>query len=248
MVSKTQTGHVKNLANLDELISFVTGYGATYNPSKASLKLAALQALSTSSKNAINAVNTAIPALGNAVAARKTAFQPLNKLVTRVNSSLKATDTSGPINENANSLVHKIQGKRITAKKTEEEKAAAKAEGKEIKEISSTQMSYDMRLDNFDKLIKLLSTLPLYTPNEADLKVAALTALYNDLKTKNAAVVNATTTLSNARITRDDILYKEVIGLVDIAFDVKNYILSLFGATSPQYKQVSSLRFKRRKT
>jgi hypothetical protein len=105
-------------------------------------------------------------------------------------------------------------------------------------------MSYDSRLDNFDKLIKLLTSVTLYAPNEADLKVTALTTLYNDLKAKNTAVVAATTPLSNARISRNDILYKANTGLVDIALDTKTYIKSLYGATSPQYKQVSKLEFK----
>jgi hypothetical protein len=203
-----------------------------------------LQTLSANAKNAINLVNVALPAYSNAVAAREVAFDPLNKLITRVINALKATDTTDQVDENAKTLARKIQGSRATPKMTEEEKQALAAEGKETKEISSSQMSYDSRLDNFDKLIKLLTSLTLYTPNEADLKVAALTTLYNDLKVKNAAVVSTTAPLSNARISRNDILYKPNTGLVDTALDVKTYIKSLYGATSPQYKQVSGIEFK----
>lgn len=244
MASTSETGHAKNVANFDDLISFALGYGATFNPSKASLKVTALQTLSTSAKAAINAVNAALPAYSNAVAARETGFEPLSKLITRVMNALKATDTTEQVDESARTLVRKIQGSRATAKKTDEEKKALVAEGKETKEISSSQMSYDSRLDNFDKLIKLLTSVTLYAPNEADLKVTALTTVYNDLKAKNAAVVTATTPLSNARISRNDILYKANTGLVDIALDTKTYIKSLYGATSPQYKQISKLEFK----
>ena len=31
MASTSETGHAKNVANLDELISFVGGYGVVYN-------------------------------------------------------------------------------------------------------------------------------------------------------------------------------------------------------------------------
>ena len=243
MASTTETGHAKNVANFDDLISFATGYGTAFNPSKPSIKLTALQTLSTSAKNAINAVNAALPAYSNAVAAREAAFEPLNKLITRVNNALKATDTTEQVDESAKTLVRKIQGTRATAKKTDEEKAAEKAAGKETKEISSSQMSYDSRLDNFDKLIKLLSSIPLYAPNEAELKVTALITLYNDLRNKNAAVMTATAPLSNARILRNDIMYKDNTGICDIAIDVKTYIKSLYGASSPQYKQVSGLKF-----
>ena len=244
MTSTNETGHAKNVSNLDDLISVITAYGATYNPTKAAIKLTALQTLSTNAKAAVNTVNAALPAYSNAVAAREVAFTPLNKLATRILNAIKATDTTDQVDDNARTLIRKIQGKRATPKKTEEEKAAAQAEGKEVKEISASQLSYDNRLDNFDKLIKLLSSITLYVPNEAELKVTALTTLYNDLKAKNAAVLAATTQLSIARISRNDVLYKANTGLVDIALDVKTYIKSLYGATSPQYKQISGISFK----
>ena len=108
-------------------------------------------------------------------------------------------------------------------------------------------MSFDNRLDNFDKLIKLVAGIPLYAPNENDLKVVTLTATLNDLKAKNAAVIAALVPLSNARIARNEALYNPKTGLVATAIEVKAYVKSLFGATSPQYKQISSLEFKTQK-
>jgi hypothetical protein len=244
MTSTTETGHAKNVANLDELISFINGYGTAYNPTKASLFESALQKLSIRAKDGISAVNAALPAYSNAVAAREVAFAPLNKLITRVMNALIATDTSSQVDDSARTLVRKIQGKRASSKMKEEEKKLLSAEGKEANEISSSQMSYDSRLDNFDKLIRLLSSVTLYKPNEPELTIAALSALYNDLKLRNSDVIAAVTPLSNARISRNIILYKENTGLVDIALDTKSYIKSLFGPTSPLYKQVSKLEFK----
>jgi hypothetical protein len=244
MASISETGHAKNVANFDDLISFVLGYGTAYNPSKPFIKSDALQTLSGYAKKAIDGVNAALPAYSNAVAAREAAFAPLSKLVTRVVNALKATDTTKQVDESARTFARKIQGTRATPKRKDEEKNSNSSDGKEVVEISSSQMSYDSRLDNFDKLIKLLASVSLYTPNEEDLKVTALTALYNDLKTKNSAVVTTATPLSNARISRNDILYKPNTGLVDIAMDTKTYIKSVYGATSPQYRQVSKLEFK----
>lgn len=244
MASTSETGHAKNVTNFDELVSFVAGYGTTYNPSKVSIKLTALQTLSTNAKNAISAVNTASPSYSNAVAARESAFENLSKLTTRIINALKATDATPQIIDSAKTIIRKIQGKRATSLKTDEEKTALIAEGKEVKEISTSQLSYDNRIDNLDKLIKLLTSETIYTPNESDLKIVALTTLYTDLKTKNTAVLTATIPLSNSRLTRNDVLYKANTGLVDIAMDTKSYIKSIFGATSPQYKQVSKLAFK----
>ena len=244
MASTSETGHAKNAANFDELISFAAGYGTAYNPSKPALKIPALQTLSASAKAAISAVNAAAPAYSNAVSARETAFVPLGKLTTRVYNALKATDTTEKVDESAQTIVRKLQGRRATPKKSEDELKALAAAGKEANEISSSQMSYDSQLDNFDKLIKLLASIALYAPNEPELKVTALTALYNDLKTKNTAAVSAATPLSNARLARNEIMYKPLTGMVDIALDTKTYIKSVFGASSPQYKQISKLAFR----
>ena len=243
MASTSETGHAKNVANFEKLIAETSAFGETFNPSKASLKLTALNTQLATAKAAIAAVNSAEPAYKNAVSARDAAFAPLGKLITRINNALKASDTTVQEDESALTLVRKLQGRRATAKKTEDEKKALAAEGKEIVEISSSQMSFDSRLDNFDKLIKLLSSIPAYAPNEPDLKVEALTALYNDLKAKNMAVINAETPLSTARIARNEVLYKQNTGIVDITVDVKNYVKSVFGATSPQYKLISNLKF-----
>lgn len=243
MVSVTETGHAKNVANFNDLLSSVKGYGEAYNPSKASIKLTALLDLSADARNVLNALNSAWSLFRNAAAAREAAFEPLSKFATRVLNALKATDSSSQVDETAKSLVRKIQGRRATPKMTAEEKKAASEDGKEVVEISASQMSYDNRMENLDKLIKLLGSIDLYAPNEADLKVSALTALLNDLKEKNAAVVSASTSLSNARITRNNILYKPNTGMVDIAMDTKTYIKSVFGANSPQYRQVSKLKF-----
>lgn len=244
MASRSETGHAKNVANFDELISFINGYGAAYNPSKASIKVAALRTVATNAKNAVNVVNTALPPYKNAVADRMDAFAPLSKLVTRVLNSVIATDTSPQVIENVKTFTRKIQGRRAVPKKSDEELQVLAMEGKETRNISASQMSYDNRLYSLDKLIKFLTTLPLYKPNEADLKITALTTLYNGLQAKNVVVLAAVTSLSNARLTRNDIMYKDNTGLVSLANESKTYAKSLFGVKSPQYRQISKLQFK----
>ncbi len=243
MASTSETGHAKNVANFDNLITDVTALATAYNPSKANLKLAALTTQLTAAKAAIAAVNNAEPAYKNAVSAREAVFAPFSKLITRVINALKASDTTEQVDESAMTLVRKLQGRRATPKKTAEEKKVAAEAGKEINEISSSHMSYDSRLDNFDKLIKLLTSVDAYAPNEAELQATALTTLYDDLKAKHTAVNVAAVPLANARIARNEILYKPSTGVVDITVDIKTYIKSVYGATSPQYKAISKLKF-----
>ena len=244
MTKISETGHARNLANFDELVSFVSAYGTSYNPSNPSLSLAALQSLSEGCRNALTVLNESLPGYSNAVAAREVAFKPLTRMVTRVINALKAVNTRPEVDDNAKTLARKIQGLRAKAKLTEEEKQALAAEGKEVKEISSSQMSFDGRVENFSKLIKLLSSIPEYAPNEEELSVTGLTTLCNHLISLNTAVVDASTIVSNARIVRDSVLYMADTGLVDITLAVKAYIKSLYGPSSPQYRQVSKLAFK----
>ena len=247
MSTISETGHAINVANLETLITSVTAFGASYDPSKTSLKIPALNGLLTAARGALNAVNIAQSAYSNAVDAREVAFDPFGKLITRVNNALKASDTTPQVDESAQTIFRKLQGKRASTKLSDEEKAAAEADGKEANQISVAQLSYDNKLENFDKLIMLLESTPLYAPNEEDLKVASLKALYTSLKTTNTEVLTTSIQLSNARINRNEILYKPITGLVDIASDTKTYLKSVFGATSPQYKQISKLKFTTKK-
>jgi hypothetical protein len=243
MASTTETGHANNVANFESLIISATAFGTSYNPSKESIKLTALQILLTNSKETLNSLNISQSAYSNAVAARESAFEPFSKLITRVNNALKSSDTTVQVDDSAQTIVRKLQGRRASAKITDEEKKALEAEGKEVNQISATQLSYDSRLENLDKLIMLLESVPYYKPNEEDLKVESLKSLQTDLRAKNNDVVVASIQLSNARIARNELLYKPLTGLVDTAFDFKIYIKSVFGATSPQYKQISKLKF-----
>ena len=246
MASTSETGHAKNVANFENLISSITAFGTSYNPSKQSIKLTALQTLLANAANEMDAVNAAQSAYSRAVDAREMAFKPLNQLITRVGNALKASDSTPQTNESVQTIIRRLRGKRAGAKLTDEQLQTLHAQGKEVMQVSVSQMSYDNRLDNFDKLIAQLTTIPEYNPNEEDLKIDTLKTLYADLKAKNTDVIAAGVALDNARISRNEIMYKPSSGLVEVASDAKTYVKSVFGASSPQYRQISKLSFKQR--
>ncbi|HYQ58650.1 MAG TPA: hypothetical protein VEP89_15025 [Draconibacterium sp.] len=243
MSSKSETGHAVNVANFNELISFVTGYGEAYNPSNEAIAVPALQTVATESTSTLDAIYTAQGPYNNAVAAREVVFDPLSKLVTRVMNMLKVSGVSKEVYDSVNTVARKIKGQRATPKATEPENGEESEETTETKTRSTSQMSYDSREENFAKFIQLLSAIPEYAPNEVELQIATLTALSTELQAKNSAVINAEVPLSNARIQRNSVLYAPATGLVETAGNVKTYVKAIFGATSPQYKQISKLRF-----
>ncbi len=243
MSSKSETGHAVNVANFNELISFVRGYGEAYNPSNNAIALSTLQTVASNSEATLEAIYTAQGSYNNAVAAREVDFDPLSKLVTRIMNMLKVSGVSQEVYDSVNTVARKIKGQRATTKATTTVPEEEGEEAPKTKKHSTSQMSYDSREENFAKLIQLLAAIPEYAPNEEELQVATLTTLSNNLQEKNNDVINAEVPLSNARIARDKVLYAPKTGLVETAGNVKTYVKAIFGATSRQYKQISKLRF-----
>jgi len=249
MASSSETGHHKNVANFEDLISFCVGYGTTYNPSKNSLKIPQLQTQLTSVKTNITSVTNTSIAFNNAVNVRKIAFEGLEKLSTRLVNALDVTNASDELVKDAKTINNKIQGSRSKLTKTDAEKSATTVDPntpvvETPKTISTSQRSYDSIIEHFSKMIAILSTEPTYVPNENELKIATLNTQLTNLKNSNTTVTNTYTTVSNSRIARNLSLYNPANGLCATAKEVKGYIKSVFGATSPQYKQVSGIEFK----
>jgi hypothetical protein len=233
-----ETGHAKNVANFQDLTAFCTGYGAIYNPTKTALKLPQLNTLYTTANNSLTDVIAKNTAYNNTVNARIASFDGLRTLCTRIISALQTTDATPEKIDDAKGFNRKIQGQRSTKTTTPVDPNAPAPTT-----ISASHQSYDQLIQHFAGLISVLQSEPSYAPNETDLKIATLTAKQADMTTKNTALSKAFTDISNARIARDKILYKETTGLVDTAKAVKLYVKSIFGATSAEFKQVSAIEF-----
>lgn len=238
MASTSEVGHAKNVTNFQHIIEFVTGYGATYNPSKNSLKLPQLVALKATAEAKLTDVISKNTNYNNKVNERMVAFSNLKTLATRLVNALQTTDATTATINNAKTFNRKMQGKKASASQTPtdpNEPAPTR--------ISTSQQSYDQLIQHLTGLKSVLEEEPSYTPNEVDLQVATITAKIADLTTKNTAVSTAYTNISNSRISRNETLYTSENGIFETASEVKKYIKSVFGASSPQYKQVSGIKF-----
>ena len=118
MASTSETGHAKNVANFQDLIEFVTGYGATYNPSKASLKLTNLIALKASAEGNLTDVISKNTNYNNKVNDRITAFSGLKAFSTRLVNALQTTDATNETINDAKGFNRKMQGKKTSASQT----------------------------------------------------------------------------------------------------------------------------------
>lgn len=242
MASTSETGHAKNVANFQDLIEFVTGYGTTYNPSKNSLKLPQLILLKSNADSSLADVITKNTNYNNKVNERITAFSGLKSLSTRLVNALQSTDASPETIGNAKTFNRKMQGKKASSTQVQTDPNVPAPNT-----ISTSQQSYDQLIQHLAGLTSVLEAETSYTPNESDLQVSTLQTKIAELTAKNTAVANAYTSISNSRIARNTTLYDTNTGLVETANEVKKYIKSVFGATSPQFAQVKGIEFKKPK-
>ena len=218
MPSTSEVGHAKNVANFGDLITYCTAYGTTYNPSKTALQLASLNTLLTSAQTEIANVTTAKNIFDTTTGDRQLAFENLKPLATKIYNALSVTDATDQTLADAKTINHKLQGKRA---KEITENPAPENGTPPTNNVSVSRQSYDSLTENFSSLIDLVSSVPSYTPNEADLSVASLTTFRNSLVAANNNVITSEVAYSNARISRDNLLYSKDTGLVEIALYVK---------------------------
>ena len=67
MFKSLETGHAKNMTNMETLIAAISNFGDKYNPSKESIKPDALQAVLKSTKESFDAFYVAQSVYANAV-------------------------------------------------------------------------------------------------------------------------------------------------------------------------------------
>jgi len=221
MASTSETGHAKNVANFQDLIEFVTGYGSSYNPSKENLKLPQLIIQKTSAETTLADVITKNTEYNNKVNERVSAFSGLKSLSTRLINALQTTDATKQTIDDAKNYNRKLQGKKAISTQIPPDTNTPAPNT-----ISTSQQSYDQLIQHLAGLKSVLENESSYTPNETDLQIASLDRKISDLTSKNTAVSTAYANLSNSRISRNKVLYTDPTSIVETTNEVKKYIRS----------------------
>lgn len=239
-----KTGHVKQVAAFEQLLGFCNAQGAVYNPSKVSMKMPALNTLLTSAQTSLQATDAARNALLDAIHQRQKAFNGLPTFVTRIVNVLRSTDASPERIKEAIAIRKKFYSKRGETPVPVEQAPAIPAEEIPNKPKGAAYADFDSRTANFAALVQLLSTEPLYKPNEAELQLANLTATLTNLRNRTKAVVTARINFSNAIASRNRVLYGAA-SIHSTAAEVKSYVKAVFGVTSNAFKQINKIDFKK---
>jgi hypothetical protein len=236
MSSTSETGHAKNIANHKALNEVNLGFGATYDPSNPLYIQATMVAQQTTCEGLQSAVNTQNGIFQPFQNARVLEFKTVKPLVRKIRGAAKTSGASSEFFKDANSIINKILGVRISkATPTPNDPAGT----------SASQQSFDMTVDNFEALVAILAAEPLYNPNEVAVKVVTLTAKHIALDTANKDVKTNVVPFNNAVIARNKALYTETTGLCATGQGSKDYTRSVFGFSSPEFKQVVKFKFKK---
>ena len=242
-MSTDQTGHEQNVVNLGIILSSVSTFKELYNPPQEELTIDGLTQIKSDGEKANAAVTSAENIFKNSISARTTSFDHLDFFITRVINALRISRAPEQTILQAENIVRELRGKRATPKP-----AAAKGVSDNETTTGTRQMTLhnsnmDRKIENFNKLVQFLSGVAEYKPNEADISMKGLITRLAELKSLTAGYTAANAALDAARLERNSVLYSKTTGLVDVAMDVKLYVKSVFGARSPQYKEISNIVF-----
>lgn len=185
MASTSEVGHAKNVANFQDLIEFISAYGANYNPSKNTLKLPQIIAQKAEAENNLAEVITKNTDYNNKVNLRVDAFSDVRALATRLIAALQTTDASKETIADAKTFNNKIQGKGSST-----QKPPLNPNDPPPKTISTSQQSYDQIIQHLAGLKAVLEAEVSYTPNETDLQIATIDGKIEDLTQKYSSCAN----------------------------------------------------------
>jgi len=238
---KTTTQQVAAYARL---VGFCNTLSPVYNPSNASVKIAALNAMLTQAQGSIDAAISLRNTYEDAVKARRQIFAQLQPLATRIVGALRSCGASDETLAYARNIKRTIC-QSATSKNTLPDNStdsASEETGNQGTSHSTSQRSYEVIATNFARLIERLSTEKLYKPNEADLQIVSLKNFLKAMRDANANVISSIIAMKNGRASQKTLFYGKA-GLHGTAMGTKDYIKSVFGTMSDQYSAVKSLRF-----
>lgn len=235
------TGNSINVFNLNELIENIKTLDK-YTPSKLALQLPQLQQLYNKGTWHLEEVLKKKNTWSICVDTRQERYKSLGAFCSRIVGIMSGTNASPADIENAKSIVKKLKGIRLH--KPNKKDIPNPEDPEANKERSISRASFDSMYECFADLVSLLSMTEGYEPLNPEFTLEALELLKDQLLQANFSIDTAIANINAARISRNEFLYTEETGLVDIALHAKKYIKGVYGATSLEFKDINKIRFK----
>jgi hypothetical protein len=238
MASVSETGHYVNLENFKLIIERITGFGADYAPLTDKIKIPNMTNQWSVADGLHQAYIVSLEATRLPVNGREDLFDVMTDRVKKslnLNMSTNATKRS---KKDAKGWADKITGNNIRVKKLEDGTPDPKS-------VSNSQKSFTKRADNFKHLVEIYKSDGNYATNEVDISTAKLLLLLDDINASNTLIAELITDATLKRIARNESLYMEETGIIDVSLACKSYVKSKYGARSAVAKTVTSIYLKR---
>lgn len=250
--SKSETGHVMNVAKMSSIRDQTTALGTVYNPPKDYLQSSALITTVALGEAALGAVDDLKGRLSAKKNERKALFAEMPLIATNVIDLLVVANASKATLEDAYGVNKKIRGQRAHAKKavdadgTPSDDTTASADV-DAKTISVSQRSFVNLAAHFARMVSIARAEPGYASNEYEFSISGLDEYAARLKNVNAEVQSLAIDALTAQTVRDELLYKDVIGMYDMSIAIKHYVRRLLGFRDPRYIAISKVNLTKNK-
>ncbi|MCK7591596.1 hypothetical protein M0G43_13495 [Subsaxibacter sp. CAU 1640] len=229
-----ETGFVPTIAAMRTFIATATHFTPAFEPVYEPITIPELTTASDQAQVLFDAVKEKEQAENAAVGTRRMNFKLAQKIATRFLSQLAACGAPVDIIENANHWRDELRGKR----------RGKKVEGK--KHISNAHTSYPNQAQSFENLLMVGLSFEGYGSNTPELMPAELKIFSNTLYSNNQDVRDTEAASKAARTARNH-FFNDAGGFCDRGELAKKTVKAMFGATSPEYRSVSHLVFRKLK-
>jgi hypothetical protein len=238
-----ESGHNKNVANLETTIIILTSLGAEYAPAQALIALAALQSLLAEAQTALEDVDAAQAAKTIAVDEVQEEFEDLDKYARNIKNNAAIVLNDPALTTDLQKIINEFSP---PGRKTGLEDDPLTPEDESRTPQSQSQRSRDNQIAYLADINALLKARSDYTTTETGYTTEAIDAKIASLTAANNAAKSAIAALGNQLDARDAIFYDEATGILARIKLVKTYVALKFGKTSAAYQQINALEFKKR--
>lgn len=251
-MSKQNTGYANTVPQFAEVLGILKGLKDTWNPVNEQLYLVHLQARYDAAQPVLDAYELAFELDKLKTAERIKVYESLNSLVQRILAAATSCKMTASTIEQIKTYKNVVDGSNVAqANAKQQEKivkikaliAAGETPSDTSKARSVSKQTYDLRYDNFKRLLTLLTAAGNYKTNVPDLTLEALNTYLGILATANAATNNADKDLTDKRNDRDACLCNSTDSICAIVKDIKAELISIEGKTGDNYKKVTALQF-----
>ena len=238
-----ETGHNKNVANLQTATIILTNLGGAYTPPQDLIKLPELQTLLTASQTALGEVDTAQASKTVAVDDVQAEFDGLPKYVVNIKRQVQVELNDPAFTDNLQNIVNNFSPPGRKTGVPDDPSTPDIDESRTSQ--SQSQRSRDNQIAYLADISALLKTKPAYKATGTPYEVATIDAKIASLTAKSNAAGATVANLGNKLDARDAVIYNDQTGIIPRIKLIKTYLTLKFGKESAAYQQINALEFRK---